>query len=126
MQRSFPVARQVAGLPARLQGRTAVYSTLVDPGRIPPQYALPLTLLPISRAENTIGSQPLPLYAPSNTTCLPASLQRDNPFALAVPPAWHMSYLPPQEALLPLLRLQTTLNTQDVEPPKPEKPKWEE
>jgi hypothetical protein len=37
-----------------------------------------------------------------------------------------MTYLPPQEALLPLLHLQTTLKTENVEPPKPEKPKWEE
>jgi hypothetical protein len=37
-----------------------------------------------------------------------------------------MTYLPPQEALIPLLRLQTTLNSEDVEPPKPEQPKWEE
>jgi hypothetical protein len=126
MQRSLAMARQVAGLSARSLGSCPTYSTLVDLGGIPCQYALPLTFLSVPSTEPLSRPGILPLHHPPNTTFLQAVVRRDTSLALAVPPAWHVTCSPSQPPLLPVTRLQNTLPTEDLEPPKPENPKWEE
>ena len=114
------MARQAVATHPRLPCASATYSTFVDLGGIPHQCALPLTLLPISRAELSPRVQPLSLY-PSPSTAVPA--QSDHSVLQAISPAWHVKYSSPQ---VPLTRLSNTLQTENVGPPYPEKPKWEE
>ena len=122
MQRSLSVARQIVTKHARVQGGRATYSTFVDLGGVPHQYTLPLTLLPIARADLPPHLQPLSLYPPPNTAFPPVA-RSDHSVALAIFPAWHVTHSSP---LLPLTRLENTLETENVERPEPEKPKWEE
>jgi len=116
------MARRVVATHTGLPGASATYSTFVDLGGIPHQYALPLTLLPIPRAELPPRLQPLSLYPPPNT----APAQSDHSVSQEISPAWHVKYSSPHPPLVPLPRLNNTFQTENVEPPNPEKPKWEE
>lgn len=100
-------------------------STYVQAGA-PGQYHRPLILLPTTTLPlkcNTFGApgmQPSDLYPVTNMQVIPV-------------PAWHVntplikpSALSSKDYLPPAILLRSDASEQNLEPPKPEKPKWEE